>query len=112
MSTFTINKTNKEFCYWLQGYFEISHTPVITSYIVDSIELELNSISEPLGLYTSWLKKVVDFINKKNNHSMVIKHYESAIKNNLNNIFKHVIDNSYDTPHSQETLDNIHINGK
>lgn len=102
------NLTNKQFCYWLQGYFEISSMPLLNKERLGKINLQLDNIAEPLGLYTSWLKKLVTNIEESQYCPNLIAFFTPLITKELNHIFIHEIDTTYDTPHSEEYLLKIH----
>ena len=93
--------TNKEFCYWLQGFFEISKSPSFTSERVAIIRVTLKSITEPLGFFTSWLLKIIVFLEE--DYDQVFADYLCPeVGGQLNALFYHVIDNTYDTPFTPE----------
>ena len=100
--------TNKLFCYWLQGYFEIGSNITIDRSIVELINKQLDLIEEPLGEFTAWLQKVCTFIRKLHYRDEVCAHFAPIIELSLNSVFFHVIDNSYDTDLSRETILRIH----
>jgi hypothetical protein len=100
--------TNQSFCYWLQGYFEISQAPRLNAERLLKISEKLEQISEPLGLYNSWLQKTVMMLRENNFCEHLIRYFTPMITTELNHIFQHDIDNSYDTPHSAEYLLKIH----
>lgn len=100
---------NKEFCYWLQGYFEIAEVPTLNRERITLIEQQLSRISEPLGPYTQWLQDVLHAIQKNNYHQPIIDMFAGTIPDELNKIFLHDIDNSYATQHSPYELHQIHI---
>lgn len=88
--------TNQEFCYWLQGYFEISQQITLTKKKVALISSKLRIIDEPLGLYTGWLFEVLSFFEAQQYHQPLMDYFLTEIKKRLNLIFLHVIDESYD----------------
>ena len=100
--------TNKSFCYWLQGYFEITTSPRLSIARIKQIENQLASIDEPLGLYTSWLKQTLQAVRQCDYRDSIIQLFQPKIINELNLIFQHDIDNSYDTKLPQEYLQRIH----
>ena len=83
--------TNKEFCYWLQGYFEISNISTLTQEKVALINQTLNKIHEPLGEFTQWLFSVNQFLIEENKQSF-LDFFILQIKHELNELFMHVID--------------------
>lgn len=100
--------TNQTFCYWLQGYFEIAQAPRLNAQRLTKISQQLEKISEPLGLYTTWLKQTTVMLRENDYCEHLINYFTPMITNELNYIFQHDIDNSYDTPHSIEYLLRIH----
>ena len=101
-------KTNQLFCYWLQGYFEIGMTEELNQHVVILIKKELELIEEPLGEFTAWLLKVCIFLEENTCEKNLCEALAPVVKNALNSIFLHVIDNSYDTEIPLETLLEIH----
>lgn len=100
--------TNQQFCYWLQGYFEIAPKPQLNEQRLSKISERLADISEPLGAYTSWLKKILENLAASKYNPNLIAFFMPLITKELNYIFFHEIDNSYDTPHTAEILLKIH----
>ena len=100
--------TNQEFCYWLQGYFEISKKIVLTKEKILKIKEKLDIINEPLGEFTTWLLDVLLFLAEEDYRQGLVDYFLHIIRNQLNLIFYHVIDNSYETDISLETSINIH----
>ncbi len=101
--------TNQIFCYWLQGFFEISETFLLNQEKAKLILRSLNKINEPLGEFTGWLSQLLLFLEKENFHEPLLNFFIPEIKERLNLIFYHVIDNSYDETHiSLEESRKIH----
>jgi hypothetical protein len=100
--------SNKQFCYWLQGFFEISEENLITKEQIILINNKLQMINEKYGQYTRWLKEVIELTLKHGATKDQIGFFNNSIRDNLNKVFMHVIDNSYETKIDQETLQNIH----
>ena len=100
--------TNKQFCYWLQGYFEIAPKPQLNEQRLFKISEQLADINEPLGAYTSWLKKILENIIVNKYCPNLTEFFTPLITKELNFIFFHEIDNSYDTPHTADILLKIH----
>lgn len=89
--------TNQQFCYWLQGYFEISNQPVtLHQKHIEIIISNLAKINEQLGDFTSWLKQVCDYCELQNYKSETLMFFTPIIQDTLNHTFMHVIDNSYE----------------
>jgi len=100
--------TNQLFCYWLQGYFEIGIEVSLNKYVVQQIQKQLSVIQEPLGTFTQWLRDVCDYIESKQYHETLCTHFSPLVEKNLNSIFFHVIDNTYNTEKTREELQRIH----
>ncbi|MHB1947927.1 MAG: hypothetical protein ACYCQI_07430 [Gammaproteobacteria bacterium] len=103
-----LNLTNQEFCYWLQGYFEITHEPHLTKEKILVIDGLLNSINEPFGYFTQWLAEVISFFKEQNYKQRLLDYFQPEIQHRLNLIFVHVIDNSYETNLTREECKKIH----
>lgn len=101
-------KTNKLFCYWLQGYFEIGINVTAQRDVLRLIRTQLDLIEEPLGTFTSWLRDVCDYIKKAGYNDRLCAHFSPIIELSLNSVFHHVIDNSYITEAPREVLHRIH----
>lgn len=100
--------SNKQFCYWLQGFFEISEEDLEAEKQIIVISNKLKMIGEEHGDFTGWLKEVIEFILQQGASEDKIKFFNNTIKTKLNNIFHHVIDNSYETDLDKKTLQDIH----
>lgn len=100
--------TNQQFCYWLQGYFEISHSSDLTPEKILIINDVLLKIDEPLGFFTQWLANVFKYFATQAYNQELLNYFLPEISRRLNGIFYHVIDNSYDTLISQEESQQIH----
>ena len=100
--------TNKQFCYWLQGYLEICQIPDLTKEKVLIIESSLAKIYEPLGQFTQWLLKVTKLFTSENYKQELLNYFMPVIEFRLNSIFHHVIDNSYDSRLDKEAMQRIH----
>src|SRR5689334_8900690 len=100
--------TNKEFCYWLQGYFEISQEVVLTENKLISIANSLKNISEPFNIFREWLADVVSFLSSEKYRPALLALFLPTIRDQLNSIFHHVIDNSYDRQVTLEEAKKIH----
>ena len=86
--------TNQEFCYWLQGYFEIAKIKTLTKEQVLLINGSLKKINEPLGYFTTWLADILSFVISKQYHQGLMSFLLVEIINRLNTVFDHVIDNN------------------
>ncbi|MHB1949244.1 MAG: hypothetical protein ACYCQI_14145 [Gammaproteobacteria bacterium] len=100
--------TDKEFCYWLQGYFEIATRSSLDKNKLILIESMLNKINEPYGEFTRWLQDVLFTLKSNQYHLPLIEFFQNKIRSELNGIFLHVIDQSYETTLTQKELANIH----
>lgn len=98
--------TNQMFCYWLQGYFEISSQPEMTKERIILIQKTLNKVTEEYGSFTAWLSQALSALKENDYHSALLKRFSSIIREELYNIFVHVIDDSYDKP--KELLVKVH----
>jgi hypothetical protein len=100
--------SNQEFCYWLQGYFELAHEISLNQARVELIAVTLSQINEPLGTFTQWLKKLIEFFAENQNKPEIFAYFTPEIQRRLTSIFYHVIDNSYETNLSSDELQKIH----
>jgi len=87
--------TNQEFCYWLQGYFEISKIAALTKEKIVLINGSLNKVNEPLGEFTQWLTKVNAFFSDQQYKQEFLDLFLQEIQSELNGLFLHVIDNNH-----------------
>ncbi len=85
--------TNIDFCYWLQGYFEIGEKTHLTIDKINTIQGMLNKIEEPLGQFTQWLANLFQYFEEQNYQQPIIDFFEKEIKNELNQLFHHVVEN-------------------
>jgi hypothetical protein len=100
--------TNKSFCYWLQGYFEIAREPLLTLQKLAVISKHLEMINEPMGSFTQWLSDVISFLSKCNHTQNMIDVFLPKIRQRLNLVFYHVIDQSYERNISISEAKKIH----
>lgn len=101
--------SNQDFCYWLQGYFEISKEPLcFTKIQIQLIEKRLQKITEPLWPLLSWLVEVCDYCRLQQYKPETLACFLPRAQNTLARIFLHVIDNSYETDVSSEERQKIH----
>ena len=100
--------TNQLFCYWLQGYFEISRKIAFTQEKILQIKNRLETINEPLGEFTQWLSDVVNFLVEENYKQGLVNYFLPIIRDRLNGVFYHVIDRSYETLLSVDSAKKIH----
>lgn len=99
------------FCYWLQGYFEISEHPELNRERIELIKSTLQTVTEDYGDFTSWLSKTINALEQNNYQEFLVKRFSKIIREELYNIFVHVIDDSYDTDKSKEYLISVHDGG-
>ena len=99
---------NKTFCYWLQGYFELTAQAILTPKRVAKIEHKLEKIIEPKGPFTNWLYDVVFLLKKQKYPMSLINFFQPMIIHELGLVFQHDIDNSYATEMTPEELHHIH----
>lgn len=102
------NMTNQSFCYWLQGYFEIALSPLLTKKKIQLIEVQLNMVKEPLGVFTQWLRDVISFLGKQNYPQSMFDMFLIQMKKRLNLVFYHIIDLSYERKISLQDAKRIH----
>lgn len=100
--------TNQDFCYWLQGYFEISRQAMLTKEQILVINDALKKITEPLGDFTQWLNDLLSYFETQSYNQALLAYFLPVISGQLNLIFYHVIDHSYDTDLSHEEGKKIH----
>lgn len=100
--------TNQKFCYWLQGYFEIGYQINLTKEKINLIQQQLNLISEPLGNFTQWLKELFFYLEQQDYNQSLLNYFLKEIRDQLNLVFYHVIDNRYETEFSPHELKQIH----
>lgn len=99
--------TNQTFCYWLQGYFEVSGKADLDAVRIKIIADALSNISEEKGDFTAWLAQICETVMITNNQEL-INRFAPLIQSELNQIFLHVIDQSYDTDKTLEYLLDVH----
>lgn len=94
----------QEFCYWLQGYFELSGSAEpLTETQLNIIKNHIALVSEVEGKndYTAWLQGAIDVCDSKESRSKLTL----LAKEKLHKIFQHVIDPSYN---NNDKLNKIH----
>lgn len=100
--------TNQLFCYWLQGYFEISRQPFLSKNHIHIIIGKLNKINEEKGSFTQWLTELCEHFIKYQCRQAKLDYFFSIIQKNLNAVFVHVIDPSYETTYAHDEILQIH----
>lgn len=100
--------TNIQFCYWLQGYFEISNKPKLNVSQMKSIENNLAIINEPLWVEVKWIKDVCLFLKELNYKKKSLSYFLPLIQQSLNACFYHFIDNNKDLDYTLEELKKLH----
>lgn len=82
---------NVEFCYWLQGYFEIASKTSLNPQKIAIIGGFLRKIQEPLGIFTQWLSGVLKYLAEQDNNQDLLNFFEDEIKHELNELFHHAV---------------------
>lgn len=100
--------TNQQFCYWLQGYLEISQRPDLTKEKIIIIENEISKIKGPLGQFPQWFLGLSTFFLKHNYKKDILNYFLPVVERRLNMIFAHVIDNNYDENIGKDEARRIH----
>ena len=96
-----------EFCYWLQGAFELTGLSAFTDGQLKCIRKHLELVlatdqtgQPPMAVsFCSWLRGVVDFISAEDGKHTL------AVQSRLHGCFEHAIDHGYQ---NKEQLDSIH----
>ena len=95
------------FCYWIQGYFEITNPKEIgvkeTETIYNHLKLTLRCDDEP-EKFVVWLNGYYELAKPKS----IDRKTTQLIKDRLNSIFQHEIDPLMGGPEIQEELNKIH----
>ncbi|KTD66233.1 hypothetical protein [Legionella shakespearei] len=99
---------NQDFCYWLQGYFEIDENAFLDQIKISLILDKLQTVSEPWGDFNRWLNEELHLLTHIKEDSELMAEHTLSIKQNLAVLFEHVIDDSYDTPYTKEHLKSVH----
>lgn len=68
----------------------------------------LQTIEDPLWPFPQWLQSVCDYCKQQGYRPETLAYFQPLIQNTLNNLFKHEIDNSYETDYSPQELQMIH----
>ena len=106
---------NQEFCYWLQGYFEIGGpqmTQPLQPFQLTIIRNHLNLTKKVDGLKLSlciWLDRQLRAIER--GFKQPDTNFTKQVKLELNKVFVHDIDNSYpgwNTPGKRQLLLDVH----
>lgn len=105
---------SKNFCFWLQGYFEITGSgpgETLEPEQVQTIERHLNLVFavEPNteNPFCKWLREALVLVSK----GTIGEHGVAIIRERLNLCFKHVIDPKMGDQAQQDLLNNIHHSG-
>ncbi len=88
--------TSFQFCYWLQGYFEIARNPCLDFRKLLFIKRRLATVEGERGAFINWLSEVCDYIERTRNCSVPIEEFFPLIQSSLSSVFLHVIDDSYE----------------
>lgn len=91
------------YCYWLQGFFELTKPVFLTKHQVYLVHEHLKLVEKKEGIFCNWLQGVFDFcgINEWN------EEMTSKIKAKLREEFFKIIDRSY-PEEQQDILYKIH----
>lgn len=108
-----------EFCYWLQGYFELADLnghSFVNGKMLQCIQKHLDMVKRYQGntsSFTSWVQGFVDAISIEDDERLSFGLTEK-LKGELENMFLHEIDNSYDDKEHKmiTSLNQIHGNQK
>lgn len=100
--------TNILFCYWLQGYFEISNTVILEKFHILKIEENLAKITEPLRTELKWLEDVCHYFKSMDYKKETLNYFMPYMQQMLNSVFYHFIDNDKDIEYSIEELEKLH----
>ena len=102
-----------QFCYWLQGSFELNDNKSLTAHQVELIDKHLAMVftyeKEIKINFVIWLRGVMDAEGPVIGPMTTIK--TTMIREKLNGVFEHVIDPTYGDKAMQDKLNEIH-NGK
>jgi hypothetical protein len=108
--------TARDFCYWLQGFFEIYNRPIdkLTYYQVVIIEkhLKMVTVCEPqtTNRFYVFIKNTLNFL--KDDNGSLSKSAIDLIRLKLNNEFIHVIDPSMGDEQQLAVLNKLHNGDK
>ncbi|WP_131784029.1 hypothetical protein [Legionella gresilensis] len=100
--------TNILFCYWLQGYFEISTKPTLEIGHIKKIQDQILSVKEPLTSEVQWIKDVCHYLEEMDYKEETLRHFLPLIQYALNSMFYHYIDNSKDIDYTLEDFQRLH----
>lgn len=99
-----------QFCYWLQGYFEIARNPSLNKERLLIIKKHLIGIEGEKIEFTVWLEQLCHYIEKTHNQVIPIEEFSLIIQSSLASIFYHVVDDSYEGI-SREERHRVHEEG-
>jgi hypothetical protein len=85
-----------EFCYWLQGYFELARDSRLTRNKLSVIKRYLDQLTGEKIEFIKWLENVCKYVEITNNEAIPIEHFSDTIQFNLSLVFHHVVDDSYE----------------
>lgn len=101
---------SREFCYWLQGYFELSNTDALTPSKISTIRNHLSMVEKVEGElkgFPAWLCGALDALSFDNNTGQVEEKYANMIKEKLDTSFKHVVDSKPSKPNTPFKPNNV-----
>lgn len=100
----------ENFCFWVQGYFELSKNETIDQNQLEMIINHLNLAKEvEKNKPHSFITWLVGFLDEANLETIGLRHEQViAIRNKLNDCFQHEIDPKYNKLGDKNKLDNLH----
>lgn len=97
--------TSRDFVYWLQGFFEVSESNILTDKQVTIIQAHLDMVlkyeRDPKFVFINWFKGY--FFERT-----ITSHEVGIIRTELNSVFEHEIDPTFGDKKMQDELGNIH----
>lgn len=102
-----------EFCYWLQGYFELrNNSEHLTDNQIECIKKHIKlveTVEKRLEGFPAWLMGVLDSYELLDSgDATATKKFNEMIRERLNSVFKHEVDGKYGNQELQDILDGIH----
>ncbi|CEG55947.1 hypothetical protein [Legionella fallonii] len=100
--------TNILFCYWLQGYFEITSKPFLEVTHIKKIQTQILNIKEQLSSEVQWINNVCNYLEEMDYKEETLNHFMPLIQFSLNSMFYHYIDNSKDIDYTIDEFQRLH----
>jgi len=105
-----------EFCYWLQGYFELREgNEHLTDSQIECIKKHIKlveTVEKKLEGFPAWLMGMLDAYEKLQEVGGMTEEgrqeMNQMVRDRLNSVFKHEVDGKYGGKELQEVLDEIH----